>query len=148
MKLSEFKNHLLQLDNLSFSLENGTLVPPHFHITEVGCITKDFIDCGGTLRTEKHVNFQLWFEKDINHRLQPQKLLNIIKLSERKLQLQDYAIEVEYQSDTIGKYNLAYFEKKFILINKQTNCLASDKCGIPESLVMQSTSCNPQNGCC
>lgn len=37
------------MEDLSiFKLENGNSVPEHFHVTEVGIITKDFIDCGGT----------------------------------------------------------------------------------------------------
>jgi len=34
-------------------LENGTMVPEHFHVTEVGVVTKHFIDCGGTVRNER-----------------------------------------------------------------------------------------------
>jgi hypothetical protein len=59
MKLSEIKNHLSTLKNIAFKLPNGTLVQPHFHVTEVGRITKDFIDCGGKVRSERVVNFQL-----------------------------------------------------------------------------------------
>ncbi|MGA8855051.1 MAG: DUF6428 family protein, partial [Christiangramia sp.] len=48
MKLSEFKNQLSRLKEIAFQLPNGQLVPEHFHVTEVGKITKHFIDCGGT----------------------------------------------------------------------------------------------------
>lgn len=85
MKLSDIKEILQTLDNVAFQLENGTFVPEHFHVTEVGQITKNFIDCGGVIRTEKVVNFQLWNADDYEHRLKPTKLLNIIKLSEEKL---------------------------------------------------------------
>jgi len=47
MKLSEFKHLLSNLETLHFRLENGHQVPVHFHVTEVGMITKKFIDCGG-----------------------------------------------------------------------------------------------------
>ena len=47
MKLSEIKSVLENLETISFELPNGELVPNHFHVTEVGQITKDFIDCGG-----------------------------------------------------------------------------------------------------
>jgi hypothetical protein len=40
-------------------------VPEHFHVTEVGVVTKDFIDCGGTVRHEKVANFQLWDANDL-----------------------------------------------------------------------------------
>ena len=52
MKLSEFKSHLNQMETVQFVLPNGSLIPPHFHITEVGQIEKRFIDCGGVLRKE------------------------------------------------------------------------------------------------
>ncbi len=113
MKLSEIKQILTTLDNVEFQLENGTFVPEHFHVTEVGQITKNFIDCGGVIRNEKVVNFQLWNADDYEHRLKPGKLLHIIKLSEEKLAIEDAEIEVEYQSDTIGKYDLAFNGQTF-----------------------------------
>ena len=149
MKLSDIKNILPRLDNIVFQLENRTFVPPHFHITEVGMITKKFIDCGGIIRNEKVVNFQLWNANDFEHRLKPNKLLNIIKLSEQKLGIEDLEIEVEYQADTIGKYGLVFENNVFILTNKQTDCLAKENCGIPqEQLQNQKSSCTPNGGCC
>jgi len=32
----------------SFKLPEGTYLPAHFHMTEVGLVTKHFVDCGGT----------------------------------------------------------------------------------------------------
>lgn len=153
MKLSEIKNILAAQETVSFRLENGTSVPPHFHITEVGLITRHFIDCGGTVRNEQAVNFQLWSANDFDHRLKADKLLNIIRLSEEKLQLPDAEIEVEYQNETIGKYDLAFDGTCFLLKNKQTDCLAKDKCGIPQQkpkikLSDLNKSCRPGSGCC
>jgi len=149
MKLSAIKKILPTLDNVAFQLENGSIVPEHFHVTEVGLVTKNFIDCGGIIRNEKVVNFQLWNANDFEHRLKPAKLLNIIKLSEQKLGIEDLEIEVEYQSDTIGKYGLKYENNTFILTNKQTDCLAKDNCGIPEEkLAPTQNACTPGGGCC
>lgn len=155
MKLSEIKEILPHLDNVEFQLENGQSVPEHFHVTEVGIITKNFIDCGGTIRHEKAVNFQLWDANDFEHRLKPAKLLNIIKLSEEKLGIEDDAeIEVEYQGETIGKYGLSFNGKNFILTNKTTACLAMDACGVPlkkKIRIGEGTSancCTPDSGCC
>ena len=97
MKLSEVKVQLQNLDQLTFQLPDGSQVPSHFHVTEVGVVQKHFIDCGGTLRDEKVVNFQLWSSIDIDHRLHPQKLKDIIQLSEKLLDMGDYEVEVEYQ---------------------------------------------------
>ena len=155
MKLSEVKNILPTLENVSFELENGTFVPEHFHVTEVGMISKHFIDCGGAVRTEKKVNFQLWDANDIEHRLKPSKLSNIIKLSEEKLGMKDAEIEVEYQGDTIGKYALEFNGKNFVLLSTTTACLASDSCGIPPEKmkvklgdISNQNTCKPGGGCC
>lgn len=85
MKLSEIKEILPTLENVEFQLENGTFVPEHFHVTEIGAVTKHFVDCGGKIRNEKTINFQLWNADDFEHRLKPSKLINIIRLSEEKL---------------------------------------------------------------
>lgn len=155
MTLSEIKNKLQQLEQIGFQLPNGELVPSHFHVTEIGKITKHFIDCGGTLRNEEVVNFQLWNADDYDHRLHPEKLLNIITLSERVLGIEDLEIEVEYQGDTIEKFGLDFDGKNFLLTNKQTDCLAKDKCGIPEEKpkiklveLANESSCTPGGGCC
>ena len=111
MKLSQVKSALKELGTIAFQLPNGELVPIHFHVTEVGKITKHFIDCGGTERKEEVVNFQLWNANDYDHRLRPEKLLNIIELSEKVLKIADLEIEVEYQADTIGKFGLDFDDK-------------------------------------
>jgi hypothetical protein len=156
MNLEQIKKILSTADAVNFELENGTSVPEHFHVTEVGMITKHFIDCGGVVRTEKVANFQLWNANDFEHRLKPQKLLNIIALSEKVLGLENLEIEVEYQSDTIGKYDLDFNGENFVLKTKETACLASDSCGIPQeklnvklaALKSESSCCTPGGGCC
>lgn len=151
MKLSQIKTILNSLKTVNFTLEDGTAVPEHFHVTEVGLITKNFIDCGGTVRKETVVNFQLWDANDYDHRLKPQKLINIIELSEKVLGIEDYEIEVEYQTQTIGKYDLDFDGKDFVLLNKKTTCLAQDQCGIPATTnekVKETSSCSPGTGCC
>ena len=145
MKLSEIKNHLKTAETVNFQLENGTFVPEHFHVTEVGVITKHFIDCGGIERNERNVNFQLWDANDFEHRLKPEKLSKIIALAEKVLKIEDLEIEVEYQSETISKYGLDYDGKNFILLAKQTDCLAKENCGIPEP---ETSCCAPNSNCC
>ncbi len=156
MKLSEAKKALENVKEIHFQLPNGLFVPPHFHVTEVGEVSKHFIDCGGTVRHEKVISFQLWEANDFEHRLTPEKLLQIISLSEKTLGLGDLDIEVEYQGETIGKYGLDFDGKNFLLTGKYTTCLATDKCGIPPekikvslaSLTNTKSSCTPGSGCC
>jgi len=154
MKLSEVKSILNQLETVEFQLENGQFVPEHFHVTEVGQVHKNFIDCGGVIRTETKVNFQLWNADDYDHRLKPGKLAQIIRLSEEQLGIEDADIEVEYQAETIGKYDLDFNGKSFVLKNKQTACLATDACGIPSQKPkvkigeLPIRTCSPDSGCC
>lgn len=156
MKLSEIKQILDTVDEVKFILPNGSMVPSHFHVTEVGSVQKHFIDCGGTVRKESKINFQLFTAADYDHRLSAEKLQSIIKLSEVKLALEDLEIEVEYQGETIGKYGLEFQNGLFQLITTQTDCLAKDKCGITQekpkirisNLQAQDSGCTPGTGCC
>lgn len=155
MTLSEIKNHLSKAEQIAFELPDGSLVPAHFHVTEVGKVTKDFIDCGGKRRKEEVANFQLWEENDYDHRLHPEKLVHIIELSQKTLDMGDLPIEVEYQGTTIGKYSLDHNGKNFVLTTKQTACLAREECGVPTDAEMvdisnmaANNSCTPGGGCC
>lgn len=154
MKLSEFRTQLSKLQEIAFKLPDGQLVPEHFHVTEVGKVIKHFIDCGGTLRDEEKVSFQLWEENDYNHRLHPEKLVKIIDLAINKLRLPDAEIEVEYQGKSINKYHLDFDGQNFLLVNTQTACLAKENCGIPAQKPkiklseLQNSCCTPESGCC
>lgn len=151
MKLSDVKQALPQVSAVAFKLPDGSYVPQHFHVTEVGLVTRHFIDCGGVERRETVVNFQLWQAGDDDHRLAPQKFLRILDLSKKVLGDADgLNIEVEYQQGTIGKFGLEFDGKDFILTTKQTACLAQDACGIPpERMPVKETSCcSPKGGCC
>lgn len=160
MKLSEIKSILEKSETIGFQLPDGTLVPSHFHVTEVGKVTKNFIDCGGVVRTEEVANFQLWNANDYDHRLHPEKLSKIIALSEKILNIGDLEIEVEYQLqlenlNTIGKFGLDYNGTHFLLTSKITACLAPDQCGIPAakpkvklSSLNDEPCCSPDGNCC
>lgn len=154
MKLSEVKQALENLEQIRFSLPNGKLVPAHFHVTEIGQLDKKYIDCGGTVRLDQKINFQLWEADDFDHRLAPTKLLGIIKESEEKLNLTDSEILVEYQGHTIEKYALSFNNGVFYLQTTLTDCLAPNKCGVPSEKVrkqldsIQNNSCDPASRCC
>ena len=151
MKISEMKQSLAALDAVNFRLPSGEFLPAHFHVTEVGLVSKHFIDCGGVERRETVANFQLWEAGDYDHRLAPQKFLHILNLSERILGPDDLDIEVEYQQDTIGKFGLTQEGNDFVLTPKQTACLAQDACGVPSLMALpqlQTACCTPGGGCC
>ncbi len=157
MKLSAFKNQLDKISQLNFVQPNGTYVPRHFHITEAGLVTKHFIDCGGTVRTEKAVNLQIWVAQDFDHRLEPLKLKKILALAENLFGQEDLEVEVEFQTDTIGRYGVEFDKENFLLTTKQTDCLAKELCGLPlekTKLILSelqssaSSCCTPGGGCC
>lgn len=153
MKISEMKRSLAGLEAVNFRLPDGSYLPAHFHVTEVGLVSKHFIDCGGVERRETVANFQLWEAGDYDHRLAPQKFLHILQLSEKILGREDLDIEVEYQQATIGKFGLAFNGTDFVLTQKQTACLAQDACGTPATQLvalpqLQVAGCTPGGGCC
>lgn len=158
MRLSELESVLKELQSITILKSDGGFVPQHFHVTEIGLIDKKYIDCGGTVREERKIGFQLWEADDFDHRLTPQKLQSIIDLSKSTLNLPDEEIEVEYQGETIGKYNLDFDGHYFHLRSTLTDCLAPDKCGVPEQKAkvslrdLSSTEvkggCTPGSGCC
>ena len=146
MLLSELKSTLDKINTVKFVLPDGSLIPQHFHVTEVGQIEKKFIDCGGVVRKEAVINFQLYTAEDFDHRLDVQKFKSLLDLSQKALLLDDLEIEVEYQTDTIGKYGLGFDNSRFFLISTSTTCLAKDQCRIPESKIT-SNQCKPNSGC-
>jgi hypothetical protein len=154
MKISEIKKSLAEVEAINFRLPTGEYLPAHFHVTEVGLVSKHFIDCGGVERHETVANFQLWEAGDYDHRLAPQKFLHILELSQRILGTDDLDIEVEYQQATIGKFGLTLEGNDFVLTQKQTACLAQDACGIPaaQSFALPQLQtvggCTPGGGCC
>jgi Family of unknown function (DUF6428) len=155
MKLSELKNALSVVNKLNFIQSNGKAVPAHFHITEVGLSSKHFIDCGNTIRVEKWANLQIWVASDTEHRLKPSALLKIIESSKMILGEEDLDVEIEYQTDTIGKYGLDWDGENFVLVSKNTDCLAKTVCAPPkikqkmfELVTTSSGCCTPGGGCC
>lgn len=155
MKLSEFKEALQSIDIVRFQTPEGSDVPAHFHITEAGLLTKHFIDCGGTIRKESAVSMQLWTADDLQHRLTAEKLLGILKKAGPLLGSESLDVEVEYQSETIGRYGVEFTGSEFRLLSKQTDCLAKEKCGIEAGnsvtqrvSVQAAAACAPGSGCC
>ena len=157
MTLSDFKKALSVAKSVDFTQADGQPVPPHFHITEVGLSHKHFMDCGGKIHTERFVNFQIWVDSDTDHRLRPLRLLQIIDMAQPLLGDEDLEVEIEYQTDTIGKYALDIREQQFALVAKQTDCLAKAVCLVPaakpklqmfEIASGEAAVCTPGGGCC
>lgn len=129
--------------NVQISLPDGSFVPFCFHITEVGKIKKDFIDCGGVRHQSDYITLQVWIGDDSEHRLQSEKLAKVISKGLSALQteccgiadLLTLPIEIEYDQKSISNYPLVDIKltpSGVVLIagEKHTACLAPDKCGV------------------
>jgi hypothetical protein len=121
--------------SLRFVLPSGEFIPDHFHVTEIGRIEKNFIDCGGTRRHSVACMLQTWTANDLDHRLTAGKLAKIFKLAAPVLKATDLPVEVEYGTEVAAQYALDKVEVtpkalNFVLTAKQTDCLARDKCGV------------------
>ena len=130
---------------LRFVLPSGEFMPAHFHVTEIGRVEKNFIDCGGTRRQSVACMLQTWTANDVDHRLTAGKLAKIFKLAAPLLKSADLPVEIEYGVDVAGQYILDKVEAApqslhFVLAAKHTDCLARDKCGVNE--------CSSPGCCC
>jgi len=137
MNLNEFSTALSDNSDfeLSIQFDTGIVLPPHFHVTEVGKVTKDFVDCGGTRRTTTSCVLQTFVANDFDHRLKAAKLAKIIENASVLGFDASTPVEIEIQTDTIGTYSVTgcfVSNGKFgiTVASKQTACLAPDKCGI------------------
>ncbi len=130
-------------------LPDGSVVPVHFHVTEVGRVRKDFIDCGGTVRSSETCVLQAWVANDIEHRLDTTKLAKIVHKGMELFGTTDIPLEVEYDSGVISQYPVLNAEVTQSTVTlhlgtKHTACLAEDLCGIGLNVLQ---SCN-EPGCC
>jgi hypothetical protein len=119
---------------LHVMLPGGEFVPDHFHVTEVGRVHKQFIDCGGTRRELLSCALQVWVANDTDHRLDSSKLSRIMR-SAAGLVTDDMPLVVEYGSETVATYPLGDIEVTpmgllLVLGAKPTACLAMDRCGV------------------
>lgn len=158
MNLEQFKQVLAQNSGaeLLFRFSNGNMLAPHFHITEVGKVTKDFVDCGGTRRTSESCMLQTLVADDVDHRITADKLAGIIEKTD-VLGLEGwFDVEAEVQTETIGIYSVASADATdgklvFELAAKSTACLAPDKCGldvVPISDAAPVAAAESDAGCC
>lgn len=134
-------------------LPDSAFVPAHFHITEVGRVQKDFIDCGGTVRATVACVMQVWVADDTNHRLDTSKLAQILKLAAPLLGSLELPVEIEYEASVISQYALLETEIApsgvlFRLGPKHTDCLARDRCGVDPAMEGANVSCCSGTGCC
>jgi hypothetical protein len=130
-------------------LPDHTSVPGHFHVTEVGRVQKDFVDCGGTVRSSTSCVLQVWVAKDVVHRLDTSKLAKIIQKGMELFKTTAIPLEVEYDNGVISQYPVQAVEASpsgivLHLGTKHTACLAPDRCGVNLDVV---SSCSTPSCC-
>ena len=140
MTVKELCNALEQHPSatMHWMLPDKSFVPAHYHITEVGRVHKDFVDCCGTKRSTTSCLLQVWVASDIDHRLETTKLASILRAASPLLQSDELAVEVEYEAGVISQYPIGGVEVTpsgllFYLGTKHTACLAPEKCGVDGS---------------
>ena len=165
MTVKELKIHLRSNAEkpISIHLPDGSEVPAHYHVTEVGHVTKRFIDCGGTKRFQETCLLQTWVHDDVNHRLLAGKLAAIFDHASDVLPHENLEVEVEHELDVVAQFTLGSIEASpqaliLHLGEKHTDCLARGIClpgtceseeeGLIEPLPSASSSCKPGSGCC
>jgi hypothetical protein len=90
------------------ALPDGGFVPAHFHVTEVGHIQKDFIDCGGKRRASRTCALQTWMAsgRDDGHRLTADRFGRILAITSPLFADETLPVEVEYEDGLISQFPL------------------------------------------
>jgi hypothetical protein len=141
MNITELKAQLRAHPELNVSVRrpDGSPVPAHYHLTEVGHVTKKFVDCGGKFRSSESCVLQTHFgsPRDDGHRLTAGKFAMILDLAKPILPSEELAVEVEYDAGVISQSPLESItvtggSVQLHLGAKHTDCLAKEKCGTDE----------------
>ena len=112
---------------------DGEPIEAHFHVTEVGRVQRDFVDCGGTVRRTVTCLLQTWVGPDTDHRITAGKLLKAFAHAGPVLGDEDLPVELEYETCNVVQLTLAEIRRepgRFVLQlgSKHTDCLAKELC--------------------
>src|SRR6266581_4441537 len=115
-----------------FVLPNGDYVPQHAHVTEVGHVIRNFIDCGGLTGKEEKVVLQTHVGSDTDHRLRSDRFAKIPRLGNRVIPSADLDVDVEYDCCVVAQYPIAQAipdddHLNLILQRGRTQCRARER---------------------
>ena len=115
-----------------FILPNGDYIPQHAHVTEVGHVVRNFIDCGGLPGKEEKVVLQTHVGDDIDHRLRSDRFAQILRLGNRVIPSADFDVDVEYDCCVVAQYPIAEATAdgghlNLILRRGRTQCRARER---------------------
>jgi len=115
-----------------FVLPDGDYIPSHAHVTEVGHVVKNFIDCGGMTGQEEKVLLQTHVGDDTGHRLTSDRFSKILQLGTRVVPNSDIDVEVEYDCCVVAQYPIVDARPEgehlnLILQRGRTQCRARER---------------------
>jgi hypothetical protein len=146
MTVSALKRALSAAPELPLTLlwPDGDPIEAHFHVTEIGRVQKDFVDCGGTVRRMVTCLLQTWVGEDRDHRITAGKLLKAFEHARKILGPDDPPVELEYEACNVMQFVVAAVEREptqFVvrLGGKHTDCLAKENCGATGSCTTAGT---------
>ena len=152
MKLSDLQSALEQYPGTlpRFILPDGDFIPVHAHVTEVGYVTKNFIDCGGVTGKSETVLLQTHVGQDTGHRLKSDRFAKILRLGERVLPHNHLEVEVEYDCCVVAQYPVTEVRPAdehldLILGKRRTQCLAQERRKAAETA---DACCSAAAACC
>lgn len=153
MNFHDFSEHIQNSTAFQIDIHLPTIgsMPAHFHITEVGVVSKEFVDCGGIRRSEAACVLQTLVAHDEDHRLAPKKLAGILSKAASLGLSGELPVELEIQGKTIEYWRVrdARTDNDRLVIDleaKQTACLAPDRCGLDVLPIAEK--CDGTSGCC
>ena len=115
-----------------FILPDGDVIPSHAHVTEVGHVVKNFIDCGGLAGRNESVVLQTHVGRDIDHRLRADRFAKILQLGGRVLPHDQLDVEIEYDCCVVAQYPVLEVKPAgeyldVVLGKRRTQCLAQER---------------------
>ena len=132
-----------------FVLPSGGYIPAHAHVTEVGYVVRNFIDCGGVIGKEEKVLLQTHVGDDDDHRLRADRFSKILQLGMRVLPSADLDVDVEYDCCVVAQYPVAEVRREgehldLLLQRGRTQCRARER----REATVQESCCPSAAVCC
>jgi uncharacterized protein DUF6428 len=115
-----------------FVLPDGDYIPAHAHVTEVGHVVRNFIDCGGLTGQEEKVVLQTHVGNDADRRLRSDRFAKILQLGSRVIPSAALDVDVEYDCCVVAQYPIAAATPdgehlNLILQRGRTQCRARER---------------------
>jgi len=115
-----------------FVLPDGDHIPAHAHVTEVGHVVRNFIDCGGLVGKEEKILLQTHVGDDTDHRLRSDRFAKILQLGNRVVPSTNLDVDVEYDCCVVAQYPIAEARPdgqhlNLILRRGRTQCRARER---------------------